>query len=166
MPYRPGFHATDRRFGAPFAAILSASIKAGFVGASTITLFVIAAAVLGGERFSASLDEMLSILVGIGGGVAMRAIGGAFAVAFYILLFGFPVAVAMGNKIREGSGAIATALSCLTAIAIVLLWNDWFDRPDGTSYYWDLLIGLSAFAVPAAYFYRRDVITNLDLIDP
>ncbi len=87
---------------------------AGLIGTASLMIIYMTAASLGGELSGTSLDDLLSFLVVGGAAIAVGSMGGTFIVAFYLLIFGLPVALAMGERIRTPFGlliAIATGLA-------------------------------------------------------
>lgn len=93
------------------------------------------------------------------GGLALgiSAVAATFVVAFYLCVFGLPIAVLLGNRIRH---PLALAISLLDASAGAIfattgstlgLFNDGEFSPEAFAL-------VLCFALPAGYLYRRNII--------
>lgn len=102
------------------------------------------------------------MLIGLGIAIALGSLAGTFLVAFYLLIFGWPVAFMLCERIRGKTGlaaAIATAvIACLFAASWMWGWSFFNDQQ--VSYAG--LIPIAVFAIPASFLYRRNVINALD----
>ena len=162
MGYRPGFQYENRRLGAPLAAIVPASIISGLCGTVILMFCVLVMALASGELPFRSLDEMVMVLVAGGMAIALGTIMGAFVVAFYILIVGFPIAALLGDQLHGSIGWAVSLLSATAGAVTAFIWMWGKTDPSGIPYEWDLILPLAPFALPAAYFYRRQVISMLD----
>lgn len=112
MAYRGGFGGPATRLGATAGAIVPASIISGLIGTVCVTLTFMGTAVLSGEFATLSLEGLLGALVFTGTMIALGSFGGAFVVAWYLVVFGLPVALLLGERIRTHAGllvSVATA---------------------------------------------------------
>jgi len=162
MPYRAGFGAPESRLTATASAIVPASIIAGAIGTACLMLFYLLAAMAAGEFFSLSLEGMLSFLVVGGFAVAVGSIAGAFVTAFYLVIFGLPVALLLGERIRTPKGLAISMATGAGAAAVVsrFMWSvPWVSSEP---LLWEHALVLGSFVLPAAWFYRRQVIAMLD----
>lgn len=162
MGYRPGFQYENRRLGAPLAAIVPASIISGLCGTLALMLTLLVMASAGGGLALHSLEDILSILVASGMAIAMGAIGGTFVVGFFILLVGFPVAVLFGDRLKGLLGLVVALLAGIGAAALAAMMLGGGVGSSGSSDMLETTFYTAAFALPAAYFYRRQVISMLD----
>ena len=96
--------------------------------------------------------------------LAFALIASTFVVCWYLAVFGLPVALLLGERIRH---PLALAVSLLDALAASLIatsgtWLGWSESGE-------LSVGLIAavlcFALPAGYLYRRNVIAMRDFED-
>ncbi len=162
MPYRGGFGRPESRLAATAGAIVPASIAAGLIGTACLTVIVIGAAVYTGEFTPLSLEALLGVLVFTGTMIAIGTIGGTFVVAFYLVLFGLPIALLLGERIRSATGLLAAMAAGAAAafVAVRWLWGVTAASEDAAWNY-DALIVI-CFVLPAAWLYRRQVIAMLD----
>lgn len=162
MAYRGGFGTPETRLAATAGAIVPASIIAGVIGTVSLMLIYATTAILGGAFTSPSLEDLLSFLVVGGAAIAVGTIGGTFVVAFYLVLFGLPVALVLGERIRSPGGLVVAITTWLAAALLVSRWMFGIPTGSGESSQWEEALVLSCFVVPAAWFYRRQVIAMLD----
>ncbi len=117
---------------------------------------------LGGRSAIQSLGEALLFLASLGGVIALGTIAGTFFVAFYLVIFGWPAAFLLGEKITGPAGLLAAAVSAgagtLFALSLLTGWS----VSSSPFPKWEALIPIAVFAAPAAFFYRRYVISALD----
>lgn len=135
---------------------------AGLIGTASLMIIYITAAGLGGAFSDTSLDDLLSFLVVGGAAIAVGSIGGTFIVAFYLTIFGLPVALAMGERIRTLSGLLIAVATGLTAAYVAARWMWGVTGISGEPSHWEEALVLACFVLPAAWFYRRQVIAMLD----
>lgn len=167
MPYRGGLGEPKSRFAASFQAIVPASIISGVAGMTALMAIYLVAAAFAGEIANPSIEELLSVLVVGGGAIALGSIAGIFFVAFHLLVFGLPVALLLGDRIRTRAGLL---IAISTGIAAALVVGRWLwsipTASSGEADLWGQLLVLGCFAVPAAWFYRQNVIAMLDELQP
>jgi len=120
------------------------------------------AAIFGGAFTSFSLEDVLSFLVVGGAAIAVGSIGGTFVVAFYLVLFGLPVALLLGERIRTPTGLAIAMATGLSAAVVVSRWMWRMPSASGEPAVWEEAMAIACFVVPAAWFYRRQVIAMLD----
>lgn len=154
MAYRPSYAGFELNVISPIAGVLPASLQAAAIG-SAISLTGFAIVGLGRGDFALS-DMSFAVLWGaLGIGLMMTLVGTVFC-AFYIALFGVPVAWLLRGRLDTPFGlgvamAIAVAAGAASVGVIVGL------APLGTEH---LLLGalISAYALPAGILYRRAVL--------
>lgn len=126
-----------------------------------VALYIVGAGLSGGFSGSSPGDILSFVVVG-GVALAMGAIGGTFVVGFYLILMGLPVALLLGEHIRGPIGLIAALGSGVVAVLAISHWLWRGPSISGATDFWEGLVTLSCFAIPAAWFYRRQVIAMLD----
>lgn len=162
MVYRGGFGHPESRLAALAGAIVPAAILAGLIGTVCLTVTFMVAALWAGEFSTFSLEELLSVLVFTGMFIAMGSIGGTFVVAFYLVIFGLPVALLLGERIRTPAGLLSAMATGLAAALVAIYWM-WGITADSDDTIWqDDALFVLCFVLPAAWFYRRQVIAMLD----
>lgn len=156
MPYRPSSQIFEKTLGPIAGAILPASLIASAIGTLALLLLLLSEA--GG--FSGDLPSLLEALlfalvaaVGLGFVVVF----GVFVVAFYLAIFGVPVAILLGPRIGH---PLALAISLLDAAlaAGFAVTGSMFQGSGEPGF---PLVGFAialCYALPAGYFYRRNVI--------
>ena len=162
MAYRGGFGTPTTRLAATASAIPPASIAAGVIGTASLMVFYVIAASFGGAFSAASLEDALSFLVVGGAAIVIGSIGGTFVVAFYLVIFGLPVALLLGERIRTPAGLLTALTSGLAAAYVAQRWMLGLPGVSGAPSHWEEAFALSCFVLPAAWFYRRQVIAMLD----
>lgn len=162
MAYRGGFGTPATRLAATASAIAPASIAAGVVGTGSLMLVYVIAAGIGGAFSATSLEGLLSFLVVGGAAIALGSIGGTFMVAFYLVIFGLPVALLLGERIRTPAGLLVAMTTGLAAAYVAARWMWGLPGVSGEPLQWEEALALSCFVLPAAWFYRRQVIAMLD----
>lgn len=115
-------------------------------------VFYVIAASFGGVFSSASLEDALSFLVVGGAAIAVGSIGGTFMVAFYLLVFGLPVALLLGERIRTPAGLLTALTSGLVAAYVAQRWMLGLPGVSDEPSHWEEALALSCFALPAAWF--------------
>ncbi|MBI1402345.1 MAG: hypothetical protein GC147_03925 [Porphyrobacter sp.] len=162
MAYRGGFGRPQSRIAATASAIVPASIISGLIGTACVTVIFMAAAALSGEFGSASLETLIGMLVFTGTLIAMGSIGGTFVVAFYLAIFGLPVALLLGERIRTPAGLLVSAATAVAAGMLAIRWMWGFTFPSDEPLWQHESLIVFAFVLPAAWFYRRQVIAMRD----
>jgi hypothetical protein len=142
-------------------AIVPAAILAGLIGTVCLTVTFMAAALWAGEFSTFSLEGLLGALVFTGMFIAIGSIGGTFVVAFYLVIFGLPVALLLGERIRTPAGLLAAMTTGLVAAYAANRWMWGMPSVSGQPSAWEGAIVL-CFVLPAAWFYRKQVIAMLD----
>jgi hypothetical protein len=160
--YRGGFGTPATRLAATASAIIPASIGAGVIGTASLMVIYVTAASLGGAFSDTSLEDLLSFLVVGGAAIAVGSIGGTFMVAFYLVIFGLPVALMLGERIRTPAGLLIAMTTGLAAAYVAGRWMWGMPGMSGKPPVWEEALALSCFVLPAAWFYRRQVIAMLD----
>lgn len=135
----------------------------GFVGTCLLFVIVLLTEI---RDFPSNIWELVSLLVLTGFSLCLATIAGTFVSAFYIALFGFPVAWILGNRIRHPVAIGAALLSAFvgTAFAFWVLGGAWWTDGDGQEQgIWSNgLLPILCFAIPAGLIYRNFVIKALD----
>jgi hypothetical protein len=162
MAYRGGFGRPESRLAATAGAIVPASIMAGLIGTIALMVIYVTAASLGGAFSATSLEDLLSFLVVGGAAIAVGSIGGTFIVAFYLVIFGLPVALLLGERIRTPTGLLIAMTTGLAAAYVAGRWMWGMPGISGEQTVGEEALALSCFVLPAAWFYRRQVIAMLD----
>ena len=132
------------------------------IGTASLMVIYSTAAIFGGAFASFSLEDILSFLVVGGAAIAVGSIGGTFVVAFYLVLFGLPVALLLGERIRTPAGLAIAMATGLSAAVVVSRWMWGMPSASGKPAVWEEAMVISCFVVPAAWLYRRQVIAMLD----
>lgn len=162
MAYRGSFGRPATRLAATAGAIVPASIISGLIGTACLTALFMAGALLRGDFFPPSLEGLISALAFTGVMIAFGTFAGAFVVAWYLVVFGLPVALLLGERIRTPGGLIAAmataAVAALAAIRLMWGFTALLDEP----FWQEEALMIFAFVLPAAWFYRRQVIAMLD----
>lgn len=91
--------------------------------------------------------------------IALGSFGGAFVVAWYLVVFGLPVALLLGERIRTPAGLLVSVATAAAAALMAIRWMWGFTALLNEQQ--ETLI-IFAFVLPAAWFYRRQVIAMLD----
>jgi hypothetical protein len=162
VAYRGGFGTPETRLMATASAIVPASIIAGVIGTACLMIIYVMAATLAGALSPTSLEDLLSFLVVGGAAIAVGSIGGTFMVAFYLVIFGLPVALMLGERIRTPAGLLMAMATGLAAAYVVSRWMWGMPSVSGQPSTWEEALVLSCFVMPAAWFYRQQVIAMLD----
>ncbi|KPQ31762.1 MAG: hypothetical protein HLUCCX21_03095 [Porphyrobacter sp. HL-46] len=144
------------------SAIVPASIIAGVIGTAALMVVYMSAAALAGALSATSLEDLLSFLVVGGAAIAVGSIGGTFVVAFYLVIFGLPVALMLGERVRTPAGLLIAMATGLAAAYVVSRWMWGMPSVSGEPSPWEEALVLLCFVLPAAWFYRRQVIAMLD----
>lgn len=156
MVYRPSAQIFERNVGPVAAALLPASLIASSIG--TLALVLLLLFEFGGwsggvPSVFEALVFVLVTLVALGFAV----VAGLFLVAFYLAIFGVPVALVLGPRIGH---PLALAISLLdAALAAAFAVTGSLMHGSGTDGFpfGGLAIAL-CYALPAGYFYRRNIV--------
>ena len=162
MAYRGGFGRPVTRLAATAGAIVPASILAGLIGTVCLTVTFMTAAVFSGQFFPLSLESLLAALMFTGTMIAIGTIGGTFVVAFYLVIFGLPMALLLGQRIRTPAGLIVAIATAVAAALVAIRWMWGFTALSDEPLWQEEALIVFAFVLPAAWFYRRQVIAMLD----
>lgn len=162
MAYRGGFGRPATRLAATAGAIVPASILSGLIGTVCVTGFFMAAAVGSGDFFPLSLENLLGALVFTGTMIAFGSFGGAFVVAWYLVIFGLPVALLLGERLRTPAGLLVSMATGAAAALIAIRWMWGVTAASPEAIWEDDAMIVFAFVLPAAWLYRRQVIAMLD----
>jgi hypothetical protein len=94
-------------------------------------------------------------------GLALAVIAATFIVAFYLAVFGLPIAILLGKRIRHplalGVSLIDAGIGALVALTGSTFGIFGIDESSPGAYALVL-----SFALPAGYFYRRNIIALRD----
>lgn len=120
------------------------------------------AALFTGGFGSFSIDALLAMLVFTGALIAVGSIGGTFMVAFYLVIFGLPVALLLGEHIRTPAGLLAAMATGLAAAYAAMRWLWGMTWASGEPVWNGEAFVVLCFVLPAAWFYRKQVIAMLD----
>ena len=105
--------------------------------------------------------ELVYIIPLAGVVLAFIAIASSFVVAFYLVCFGLPVALILGDRIRHPA---ALGLSLLDAVLATVIavggWHAGIELLDAEN--WTIILLVLGFALPAGYLYRRNLIALRD----
>jgi hypothetical protein len=160
--YRGGFGRPATRLAATAGAIVPASIIAGLIGTVCVTVFFVAALLLDGFLSPVSLESLINALMLTGMMIAIGSFGGAFVVAWYLVIFGLPVALLLGDRIRTPAGMVVAMAMAAAAALIAMRWMWGVTAASPEAMWQDDAVIVFAFVLPAAWFYRRQVIAMLD----
>tara|TARA_B100000749_G_C18353085_1_gene434144 strand:- start:219 stop:737 length:519 start_codon:yes stop_codon:yes gene_type:complete len=166
MTYRPSFESSSFGTGRLLSAVFPAGICAalsGMVLAFLIGVIFFSEACI--EYLDSPLDFFAALFV-IPISLGLFLILATFSCAFYIFVFGLPVAWILGDRIHEPvSWFIILPITLLSTIqacfwSLGLKYSNFPNDPSEL----DLLVIAMAFgfALPAAYFYRRYLIAFRD----
>ena len=97
------------------------------------------------------------------GGIALLLgwVAAIFIVSFYLLLFGMPVALLLGDRIRHPL-ALGVALIDAAISAALVVSGSALDLLEGGAFHVRTFAIVLCFALPAGYLYRRSVIAFRD----
>ena len=154
MPYRSGFEFRNGGIGPYLGAIPFAAVAAACLGTAVSVLLLSFREPA--WSYPSTLVEVAFVLVGgiIATGLAVTV--ATFVVGFYLALFGLPVALAMGRHLHN-RWALLIALLDAVASALFAVTGDRIGAVIGDGAFMMFLVVLS-FALPAGFFYRRNVI--------
>lgn len=141
---------------------MPASIIAGLIGTACLTVAMTGMALFTGGFDTFSLDGLLAALVFTGALIAVGSIGGTFVVAFYLVIFGLPVALLLGERIRTPTGLLAAMATGAASAYAAMRWLWSMTWASGEPVWNGEALVVLCFVLPAAWFYRRQVITMLD----
>jgi hypothetical protein len=104
-----------------------------------------------------SPQQIIAGLFLAGLALGVGAVAATFVVAFYLCIFGLPVAVLLGNRIRH---PLALAISLLDACAgaIFATTGSKLGLFGGDQFAPEAFVVVLCFALPAGYLYRRNII--------
>lgn len=164
--YRSRSQFFEDRVGAAMFSIWPASILSGFIGTSAVSLGAWLSHTQADGYGIRSLGDLMLALAGSGLLIAIGTIASTLIVAFYLFLFGLPVAFALGDRIRNPIGLAVSLLAALAAsvVAASWLWGSHALSFGSSPMTWEAIFAVGVFAVPASYCYRRSVIMALDEI--
>jgi hypothetical protein len=162
VAYRGGFGRPATRLAATAGAIIPASINSGLIGTVCITIPFVAALLLDGFLSPVSLESLINALMLTGMMIAIGSFAGTFAVAWYLVIFGLPVALLLGERIRTPTGMVVAIATAAAAALIAISWMWGFTAASPEAIWWDDALIVVPFVLPAAWFYRRQVIAMLD----
>lgn len=93
--------------------------------------------------------------------LAFALVASTFVVAWYLVVFGLPVALVLGDRIRH---PLALAVSLIDALAASLIATagTWLGLSESGNLSPGFLAAVLCFALPAGYLYRRNVIAMRD----
>lgn len=141
---------------APVGAIVPASIGAAAIGVLVNAAIVIFT--LPTDEFSGASPAELLLMIGAAGfALALVAVGASFVIAFYLTIFGLPVAWLLGNRIAHPL-ALGLALIDATIAAAFAVARSSFLSSEASTFSWIAFLMVGAFAIPAGFLYRRQVI--------
>jgi hypothetical protein len=162
VAYRGSFGRPATRLAATAGAIVPASILSGFIGTACLTALFMAGALFRGDLFPPSLEGLISALMFTGTMIAFGSFAGAFVVAWYLVVFGLPVALLLGERIRTPGGLLVAMVTAAAAALIAIRWMWGFTLPSDEPLWQEEALIIFAFVLPAAWSYRRQVIAMLD----
>lgn len=108
-----------------------------------------------------SAADLLGALVMAGIFMLVGWVVAIFVVAFYFVLFGMPVALLLGDRIRHPL-ALAVALVDAVISAMLVVSGSALNLIEGDGFHLPTFGIVLCFALPAGYFYRRSVIALRD----
>ncbi len=115
---------------------------------------------IGSGQFALSLEGMFVFLVGIGLAITVGTIGGTFITAWYIAIFGLPVALLLRNRLRSGLGLVLAIATAIAAAYFASLTVSFSGKP-----VWEPSVLVLCFAIPAGLIYRRNIIALSDELE-
>ena len=140
---------------------MPASLASAAIGVFVVGSYLIFAT--GGDA-AASPADMLAMIIFGGFGLAMAVIGATFIIGFYLCLFGLPVALLLGDRIRH-QWALVLALGDALLGTAIATGGSRLGLMGGGDFAWQAYAVVLAFALPAGYLYRGFVIANRDAND-
>ncbi|MBL45233.1 MAG: hypothetical protein CMN71_11085 [Sphingomonadaceae bacterium] len=159
MPYQPGSQAVERNLGPVGAAIIPSSFITSAVGTTILLILIIATE--GSIPSEIGPVEFLLMLAAGGFGLALAVIGASFVVAFYLAIFGAPLAIVLGERIRHPL-ALLISLADAALAAVFAVTGSWLQGSDEMGFPMAGFAMVLCFALPAGYIYRRNVIAMRD----
>lgn len=154
MPYRPSFAGNSLGIGPALEALIPASILSAAIGVGCLASWFLLT--IPREELN-SPQAVLGGLILFGFALAIATIAAIFVVAFYLCVFGLPLAVLLGHRIGHPLAlgislldAAAGALVATTGSKLGFLGADEFSA--------GAFAAVLCFALPAGYLYRRTII--------
>ncbi len=163
MPYRASNAGFEFSIGSTIRGILPASVQSAFVGSLLVMAFLFAT--YAGDMLEPSIVSIAGVIMFAFVLMFFGLIFGTLFCAFYIGIFGSPVAMLLGERIERIEGRAFAILAALVAsvIASALLMGGRLDPSRDESWYSFFMV--LAYAAPAAHFYRQSVIEARELSD-
>lgn len=162
MPYVPTFGGNSLGVGPAIEAIIPASILSAAIGMCCLGVW----ALVSFGSVPVERPELLLAGLFLGGlALAVGTIAATFVIAFYLCIFGLPVAILLGERIRHPL-ALAVSLGDALIGTIVATTGSklgLFGRAD--SFDWSPVALVLCFAIPAGYLYRRNIIAARDVAE-
>lgn len=156
MVYRPSAQIFERNVGPVAGAILPASLVASSIGTLAMVLlllFELDGWSGGVPSVSEALVFVLVTLVALGFAV----VAGFVGVAFYLAIFGVPVALVLGPRIGHPLALAISLLDAALAVGFAVTGSLVHGSGTGGFPFGGFAIAL-CYALPAGYFYRRNII--------
>ena len=155
MVYRPSSQILERNLGPVAGAILPASLAASAIGTLALVLLILSEL---GDPVGSAPSVLEGVVFALFSAVALgfAVVCGMFLVAFYLAIFGAPVAVLLGQRIGH---PLALAISLLdAALAAAFAVTDSMFQGSGNQAFPASAFAIAlCYALPAGYFYRRNV---------
>lgn len=158
MPYISTFEGRHTRLRSVVAAVVPASMIAAAFGVACLGAYAI---VFEGLMTAEGAAALLGALVMAGTFLVVGWVAAIFVVAFYLVVFGMPVALLLGDRIRHPL-ALAIALVDAVVSAMLVVGGSALNLFEGDGFHLPTFGIVLCFALPAGYFYRRSVIALRD----
>jgi hypothetical protein len=164
LPYRPAYWLLNKRLNPALAAIIPASMLSAMTGMALLIVAMGLFEIVATNLPINSIGDAIILLAAGGMIFAFGSIGGTIVIAFYLTIFGLPVALILGERVRQPIGMAAASLSALVAGVAGGSWLWETSNLYGGQGSAPLALPFSfiAFGVPAAFLYRRQIINLRD----
>ena len=163
MPYRPSYGAGAFGSVPLLAAIVPASMIAAICGVSVLGVLALASMV--GTDWAATPMAVLNGLFYLSLMLVVSLVAATFVTAFYLTIFGLPVAWMLGKRIRHRGAWLLILPAILASAAFASHWllGDYSNQMDDWRTFDPIpFVIVLGFALPAGFFYRQNVISMLD----
>lgn len=111
-----------------------------------------------GGPTAAQPAEILLMIIAAGFVIAGAVMGATFVIAFYLVLFGLPVAWLLGARIAHPLALGLALVDALISAGLAVGGSDILSSGEDGTFPWVAYLMVSAFALPAGYLYRRQII--------
>lgn len=163
MRYRPDHANVELSVGTVVTAVVPAAIRAAFLGSTLLAILLtglFTVDLVNEFEWTSGLfvEALASIAFGF---LTLVFIGTLVSVAFcgfYLAAVGIPVALILGERLDTSKGLVAALTSALAAAYIASRLFDGGPLDIGPADHGWLFVMCCGYALPAALFFRRDII--------